>query len=52
VEEIIQAYEELTEDIIREVWEFDEEWEAKYLFTRSVPCHGTLPLIVGPDISD
>jgi hypothetical protein len=52
VEDMIQAWEELTEDVVPEGWDFDEEWEVKSLLTRSVPCHGSIPSIAGPDISD
>jgi hypothetical protein len=52
VEDMIQAWEELTEDIVREGRDFDEEWEAKQLSTQSVSCHGTLRSIAGTAISD
>jgi hypothetical protein len=43
VQDMIQAWEELTEDVVQEGRDFEEEWEAKRPFTQRFPVVKPFP---------
>jgi hypothetical protein len=45
VQDIIQTWQPLTDDVVQDRWDSDEEWEVKQQSTRSVFCREILPPI-------